>query len=422
MDEIKNVKAREILDSRGNPTVEAIVKTGKASASAAVPSGASTGENEALELRDKGERYHGKGVLKAVENINNIIAPELNGMSVLDQSKIDKRMLDIDGTDDKSNIGANAILAVSLASARTASKVLDIPLYRYLGRTNDDLLPAPFMNVLNGGEHAGNELDIQEYMLVPVGADTFKEALRMGTEVYHVLEDIIEKKYGPSATSIGDEGGYAPPLEDPIEPFELLSEAIQETGYGEKIKLAIDSAASEFKTKDGYDFSGEKLSLDEMVDFYDRLVEEFPIISIEDPLAEDDWSGFSTLTDRLGHKTQIIGDDLFVSNPEIIRKGIREEVCNCVLLKVNQIGSLTEAMEAASIAKRNDYGLQVSHRSGETCDPFIADLSVALSSGQIKAGAPSRGERTAKYNRLLQIEDELEDVARYSGAENESHH
>jgi len=413
MSEIISVGAREILDSRGNPTVEAVVKTTEGRGRAAVPSGASTGSSEALELRDGGERYRGKGVQNAVENIRNTIAPELIGESIVEQALIDKKMIELDGSEDKSNLGANAILAVSLAAARAGASSLEIPLFKYLGRINDLTLPVPFMNVLNGGEHAGNDLDIQEYMIAPVGAESFKEGLRIGTETYHALGEILEKRYGPAATNLGDEGGYAPPLEDPVEPFELMMEAIEECGYKGKIKLAIDTAATELKTPKGYESGGEVLSTEKMIEFYERMIDDYPLISIEDPLDEGDWKGFIEFTERCGDEIQIVGDDIFVSNPELIEKGIEEGACNSVLLKVNQIGSLTEAMDAASLAFEHGYKIMVSHRSGETTDDFIADLAVALSSGQIKTGAPSRGERTAKYNRLLRIEEKLEGVRKY---------
>jgi len=413
MSEIISVEAREILDSRGNPTVEAVVKTTEGRGRAAVPSGASTGSNEALELRDGGKRYRGKGVQNAVENIRNKIAPELVGESIVEQVHIDKKMIELDGSEDKSNLGANAILAVSLATARAGASSLGIPLFKYLGRINDLTLPVPFMNVLNGGEHAGNDLDIQEYMIAPVGAESFKEGLRIGTETYHALGEILEKRYGPAATNLGDEGGYAPPLDDPIEPFELMIEAIEECGYNREIKLAIDTAATELRTPKGYESGGEVLGTEEMIEFYERMIEDYPLISIEDPLDERDWNGFIEFTKRCGDEIQIVGDDLFVSNPELIKRGIEEGACNSVLLKVNQIGSLTEAMNAASLAFEHGYSIMVSHRSGETTDDFIADLAVALSSGQIKTGAPSRGERTAKYNRLLRIEEKLEDAEEY---------
>ena len=415
MYEIVSIRAREILDSRGNPTVEAIVETSCGVGKAAVPSGASTGSREALELRDGGERYRGKGVVTAVNNIETTIAESLIGIDVRNQSEIDRKMLDLDGTDDKSELGANAILAVSLASARAASSALDIPLYRYLGRPNDYMLPVPFMNVLNGGEHAGNDLDIQEYMIAPTIADSYKEALRKGVEIYHKLGEIIEVEYGPSATNIGDEGGYAPPLKDPFKPFDLISDAIEEAGYWGEVHLALDAAASEFYQNGSYKFAGKDFSSDDMIDFYGELLDKYPIISFEDPLSEEDWSGFTKMTERMGSDVQIVGDDLFVSDPEIIDEGIERGACNCVLLKVNQIGTLTEAMNAASKATKNGYGVQVSHRSGETADTFIADLAVATSSGQIKTGAPARGERVAKYNRLLEIGSELGDIAEYGG-------
>lgn len=406
MYEIESVRALEVLDSRGNPTVMAWVTTPESFGRAAVPSGASTGSREAVELRDGGDRYAGKGVLKAVENVNTRIAPAVLGMDVMDQKSIDRVMIEMDGTDNKSELGANAILAVSLATSRAAAGALDVPLYRYLGRPNDTLLPVPYLNVINGGEHAGNELDIQEHMIAPVGGKNFAESLRMGVEVYHELGRVLKKRYGPVATNVGDEGGYAPPVKDPLEPFELITEAIEETGYDREVKIAVDTAASEFYREGSYHFGGKELSSSDMVNFYERLIEEYPIISIEDPLAEDDWSGFRDMTQRLGNKVQIVGDDIFVSNPQIIKKGIAEGICNAVLLKVNQIGTLTEALDAASLAMNNGYGIMVSHRSGETEDDYIADLAVALSCGQIKSGAPARGERTAKYNRLLEIEAE----------------
>ncbi len=413
MVEIISIDAREILDSRGNPTVQALVKTKNSVGKASVPSGASTGMNEALELRDENDRYRGKGVQNAVENIKNAIASELLGEDVTEQMKIDKKMIELDGTEDKRELGANAILAVSLAAARAASKEVNLPLYRYIGRLNDVSLPVPFLNVLNGGEHAGNDLDIQEYMIAPTGAQNFKEALRIGSEVYHSLGDIIEKKYGSSATNLGDEGGYAPPLSDPTEPFDLILQAVEKCGYSEEIDLAIDTAASEIKTPKGYESGGDILSSKEMIQFYEEMVKDYPVISIEDPLAEDDWKGFVEITERVGDELQVIGDDLFVSDPKLIQRGIEEGACNSILLKVNQIGTLSEAMEAATLAVENGYNVMVSHRSGETSDPFIADLSVALSSRQIKTGAPARGERTAKYNRLLAIEEELDDISSY---------
>ncbi len=413
MIEIESIEAREILDSRGNPTVEAEVHTSKGEGKAAVPSGASTGSNEALELRDGGNRYLGKGVQEAVKNIRETISPKLVGENILDQAHLDNKMIELDGQEDKSNLGANAILAVSLAAARAGAASLDQSLFKYLGRVNDLVLPVPFMNVLNGGEHAGNDLDIQEFMIAPTGAESFKEALRIGAETYHALGKILEEKYGPSSSNLGDEGGYAPPLEDPTEPFELMMEAIEENGYSDKVDLAIDTAATEFKTSAGYESGDDVLSTDEMIQFYDRIVEKYPLISMEDPLGEDDWKGFKKITEKWGEDVQVVGDDLFVSNPKLIQKGIGRGICNAVLLKVNQIGSLTEAMNAAKLSIENGYNVMVSHRSGETSDHFIADLAVALSSGQIKTGAPARGERTSKYNRLIRIEEELGSEAEY---------
>ncbi len=407
MYEVNSIDALEVLDSRGNPTVQVTVTTPVSIGKASVPSGASTGKREALELRDDGERYRGKGVLTAVENIEEQIAPMLIGYDVRDQVGIDKTMLELDGTEDKSSLGANSILAVSLAVSKAAAAAVDLPLYVYLGRPNDVKLPVPFLNVINGGEHAGNDLDIQEHMIAPVGASNFSEALRMGVEVYHALGALLKDRYGPVATNVGDEGGYAPPIDDPIEPFELILEAIDQLGYTGEVKIAVDTAASEFYTDGLYSFGGKELESSEMVDFYEMLIGKYPIVSLEDPLAEDDWSGFKEITTRIGEDVQIVGDDIFVSNPTIIERGISEGVCNAVLLKVNQIGSLSEALDAASLAMSSGYGIMVSHRSGETTDDFIADLSVALSCGQIKSGAPCRGERTVKYNRLLEIEKEL---------------
>jgi len=413
MYEITSIDALEVLDSRGNPTIQVAVTTPVSVGKASVPSGASTGKREALELRDKDDRYRGKGVLSAIENIEDRISPMIIGLDVRDQGLIDKKMIDLDGTEDKSSLGANSILAVSLAVSKAAAVAVDLPLYAYLGRPNDVRLPVPFMNVINGGEHAGNDLDIQEHMIAPVGAKNFSEALRMGVEVYHTLGSLLKKRYGPVATNVGDEGGYAPPIDDPIEAFEIIVEAIDQLGYTEEVKIAVDTAASEFYNDGSYLFGGKELDSSHMVDFYEMLIDEYPIISLEDPLAEDDWPGFKELTTRLGDDVQIVGDDIFVSNPKIIEKGIQEGVCNSVLLKVNQIGSLSEALDAASLAMNNGYGIMVSHRSGETTDDFIADLSVALSCGQIKSGAPCRGERTVKYNRLLEIENELTHSSTY---------
>lgn len=403
----------EVLDSRGNPTVRVTVITQSAMGIAYVPSGASTGEKEALELRDGDERYRGKGVQKAVNNILKKIRPEIVGRDVRAQPEIDSIMIEMDGSEDKSSLGANAILGVSLALAKCAADALGGALYRYLGSPMTNILPVPYMNVINGGEHAGNTLDIQEHMIVPVEAESYSEALRKSVEVFHTLGDILKNRYGAEATNVGDEGGYAPPMNDPYEPFELMNQAIEESGYVGEIVMAVDSAASEFCKNGDYIFNGKNLRTDKMIEFYQDLIEKYPIISIEDPLDEDDWDGFRKLTEEIGNKVQLVGDDIFVSNPRIIEKGIKEEVCNAVLLKVNQIGTLTEAMKASDLAMKGGYEVMVSHRSGETCDPLIADLAVALSCGQIKTGAPCRGERVAKYNRLLEIERELGDLSVY---------
>jgi len=420
---ITKIKAREILDSRGNPTVEVdVITEGGAMGRAAVPSGASTGRYEALELRDGGQRYHGKGVLKAIKNINEIIAPALKGFDVRKQEEIDKKMIELDGTPNKSKLGANAILAVSLATARAAANALKTPLYRYLSKDKDELLlPVPLMNIINGGKHAGNKLNIQEFMIIPHGGKTFRETLRMGVEVYHILKKIIERKYGRNAINVGDEGGYAPPMEQTTEALEVLIKSIEETGYMPKkeILLGLDAAASEFyneKTKKYY-LDQKELSMDELIDYYTQLIETYPVISIEDPFQEEDFKAFAEFTEKLGSKVQIVGDDLFVTNVERLEKGIQIGAANALLLKVNQIGTLTEALEAAKMAYQHDYAVVVSHRSGETEDPFIADLAVALCTGQIKTGAPARSDRTSKYNQLLRIEEELGEKARFPASE-----
>ncbi len=418
MTKIAAVRAREVLDSRGEPTVEVEVRLEDGTVGRAiVPSGASTGTHEALELRDGDDRYGGKGVRRAVRNVEEIIAPELEGMDATAQEEIDRLMLELDGTDNKSHLGANAILGVSLAVARAAARSLGIPLYRYLGGPGACRLPVPFMNVINGGEHAGNDLDFQEHMIVPHGFDRFSEALRAGTETYHVLGELLEEEYGAIATNVGDEGGYAPPMKDMVEPFEMLVEAIEEAGYspGREIALALDAAATEFYDEEEgvYRAYGEKYTRDELLDLYKDLVDQYPIVSIEDPFQEEDFRGFAQITRELGDKVQIVGDDLFVTNPERLRKGIRKGSANALLLKVNQIGTLTEALEAGQLALQHGYGVMVSHRSGDTEDPFIADLAVALNCGQIKTGAPARSERTAKYNRLLRIEEELGGAAEF---------
>ncbi|WP_456435935.1 phosphopyruvate hydratase [Methanopyrus sp.] len=418
MPRIASVKAREVLDSRGEPTVEVEVELEDGTVGRAmVPSGASTGTYEALELRDGDDRYGGKGVRRAVRNVEEIIAPEIEGLDATSQSDIDRMMIELDGTENKSHLGANAILGVSLAVARAAAKSLGIPLYRYLGGPTARRLPVPFMNVINGGEHAGNELDFQEHIIVPHGFESFSEALRAGVETYHVLGELLEEEYGPIATNVGDEGGYAPPMKDMMEPLDVLVEAIEEAGYapGREIALALDAAASEFYDEDSgtYRAYGQKYTRDELIDVYKDLVSQYPIVSIEDPLHEEDFRGFAKITEELGDKIQIVGDDLFVTNPNRLRKGIEMGAANALLLKVNQIGTLTEAMEAGELALHHGYGVMVSHRSGDTEDPFIADLAVALGCGQIKNGAPARSSRTAKYNQLLRIEEDLAGTAEF---------
>ena len=411
--------AREILDSRGNPTVEVEVFLEDGTIGhAAVPSGASTGAFEACELRDGDKaRYGGKGVLKAVENVNSIIGPAIQGFDATEQAAIDKLMISLDGTDNKSKLGANAILGVSMAVARAAAKSLDLPLYQYLGGFNAKELPVPMMNILNGGAHADNNVDIQEFMIMPVGAVSFTEALRSCAEVYHTLKTVLKGK--GLSTGVGDEGGFAPNLESNEEALEVICEAIKAAGYepGKDFKLAIDAASSEFYKDGKYDLAGEgKIkTAEEMVDFYEYLVGKYPIVSIEDGLAEEDWDGWKVLTDRLGKKVQLVGDDLFVTNSKRLAKGIDMGVANSILVKVNQIGTLTEAFEAMELAKRSGYTCVVSHRSGETEDAIIADIAVAVNAGQIKTGAPARSERVAKYNQLLRIEENLYETAEYKG-------
>lgn len=405
---IDYVKARQILDSRGNPTVEVEMGSGNFRACACSPSGASTGSSEALELRDRGGEYLGKSVRKAIENINNIIAPELKGRDPREQREIDRIMIELDGTENKSRLGANSIVACSMACSKLASLCEGIELYEYLGNIfgfKPKILPVPAMNVINGGKHAGNELDIQEHMIMPVRAGSFSEALRYGTEVYHVLKEKIISKYGRSAINVGDEGGYAPPLRETREAFDLILDAIEELGYQDKVRLAFDAAASEFFEQDSYKIGRKRLRSGELADFYGDLIETYNIISVEDPFAEEDWDGFVEFTKRFGEKIQIVGDDIFVTNVRRLKRGIELGACNALLLKVNQIGTVSEAIDAANLAFENNYRVMVSHRSGETCDDFIADLSVAINCGQIKSGAPARGERVAKYNRLLKIEE-----------------
>ena len=416
---ISDVWAREILDSRGNPTVEVeVVLEGGALGRAAVPSGASTGAHEALELRDgDAKRYSGKGVLRAVKNVNEVIAPEIVGMDAVLQEEIDEVLLDLDGTENKSNLGANALLGVSLAVAKAASEALILPLYRYLGGVYASLLPVPLMNILNGGKHADNNVDIQEFMIVPVNFPFFSEALRAGVEVYHSLKKVLKEK--GLSVAVGDEGGFAPNLSSNQEALDVLVEAIEKAGYspGKDIYLALDSAASEFFKEGRYVLQGEEkeLTSSEMVNFYRGLVESYPIISIEDALSEDDWEGWKELTEVLGEKVQLVGDDLFVTNPERLERGIKEGIANSILIKVNQIGTLTETLQTVELAKKSSYTSVISHRSGETEDTTIADLAVAVRAGQIKTGAPCRSERVAKYNQLLRIEEELGPAAEFAG-------
>ncbi len=416
---IYDIIGRQIIDSRGNPTIEVdVILEDGTYGRAAVPSGASTGENEAHELRDGNNSvYLGKSVYQAVDNINTTIAEALEGFDCLEQAQIDNILLDLDGTKNKSNLGANAILGVSLAVARAAANHLMIPLYRYIGGVSANTLPTPMMNIINGGKHADNNVDIQEFMILPVGASTFSDAMRMGVEVFHNLKSVLKNKgYN---TSVGDEGGFAPSLKSNEEAFDVILEAIEKAGYkpGEDFLLSIDVAASEMYENGKYKMyksTGELKTGDEMIDWYAALAEKYPLISIEDGLDENDWENWKKLTERLGNKVQLVGDDLFVTNPEFLARGIETKTANSILVKVNQIGTLTETIEAVNMAHRNGYTSIISHRSGETEDTFIADLSVALNSGQIKTGAPSRSDRTAKYNQLLRIEEELDTDSYYS--------
>ena len=414
---IKDIKARQILDSRGNPTVEADVITEYGLARAAVPSGASTGVHEALELRDNGKSFSGKGVMKAVKNVNDIIAKELIGMDCTEQGKIDNAMQNIDKTKNKSNLGANAILAVSMAACKAGAMCKSIPLYRHIAeiaRNNKLVLPVPGFNVINGGKHAGNKLDIQEFMILPVGAKSFSQALQMGAEVYHTLKGLIKDKYGIDAVNVGDEGGFAPPLENIEEPIIILEQAIKKAGYEGKIKIALDAAASEFYSNNKYNIDGNKLSADELIAKYVEIIQKYGLISIEDPFEQEDFQSFKKLNEIAGEECQIVGDDLLVTNVDRIQCAIENNSCNALLLKLNQIGSVTEAIDAAKLAKSAGWAVMVSHRSGETEDSFIADLAVGISSGQIKSGAPCRGERLAKYNQLLRIEEELGKESAYA--------
>jgi enolase len=415
---IEAVGAREILDSRGNPTVEVEVALDDGTfARAAVPSGASTGQFEAVELRDGDTaRYGGKGVIKAVTAVLDEIGPQVTGYEASEQRLVDARLIELDGTDDKSQFGANAILGVSLAVAKAAASSAELPLFRYLGGPNASLLPVPMFNILNGGAHADSNVDIQEFMIAPIGAPTFTEAVRYGAETYHALKSVLKSK--GLSTGLGDEGGFAPNLAANAEALDLIIEAIQKAGYqpGRDIALAIDAAATEFYNEGLYEFEGGKKSSAEMTEYYERLVGEYPIVSFEDPLSEEDWSGWAALTAVVGNRVQIVGDDLFVTNPTRVARGIDEDAANALLVKVNQIGTLTETFEAVELAHRNRFATMMSHRSGETEDTTIADLAVAVGSGQIKTGAPARSERVAKYNQLIRIEEELDDAARYAGA------
>src|SRR5213082_2333308 len=420
MSQIDRIHAREILDSRGNPTVEAdVILVSGERGRAAVPSGASTGEHEAVELRDGDpKRYGGKGVLKAVHNVNDVIARELKAADALDQRSIDQRLIELDATPNKSRLGANALLAVSMATARAAANYRKLPLYRYLGGEAANNLPVPMMNIVNGGAHADNNVDFQEFMIVPVGAKRFSEALRMGAEIFHTLKSVLKKK--GYATGVGDEGGFAPNLKSNEEAIETILEAVAQSGYeaGGDVLLALDPAASEFYDGQSYVFKksdGRKLSSDEMISFWKGWVDSYPIISIEDGLAENDWDGWKALTDELGERVQLVGDDLFVTNTKFLQKGIDLGVANSILIKVNQIGTLTETLDCLQLAKSNGRTAIVSHRSGETEDAFIADLAVATNAGQIKTGSASRSDRIAKYNQLLRIEEELGTAARYLG-------
>ena len=416
MSKIKVVNARENLDSRGNPTIDVeVVLEDKSIGRAAVPSGASTGAFEAAELRDGGSRYLGKGVTSAVKNVIEKITPVVIGMSATDQRAIDQKMISLDGTKNKSGLGANAILGVSLATARAASVSANQSLFAYLGGSKAKTLPVPMMNILNGGAHADTNVDIQEFMIAPIGADSFKESLRWGAEIYHSLKSVLKKK--GLATSIGDEGGFAPNLDSNRAALDLILVAIEGAGFkvGSQIALAMDVAATEFFSKGKYEFEGKSLTSEQMITYYSDLVSNYPLVSIEDPLDEDDWSGWARLTAELGEKIQIVGDDLFVTNPERLAKGIESKTANALLVKVNQIGTLTETIDAVNMAHENNYKSMMSHRSGETEDTTIADLAVALNCGQIKTGAPARSERVAKYNQLLRIEEELAADAVYAG-------
>jgi enolase len=414
---IDAVGAREILDSRGNPTVEVEVALDDGTiARAAVPSGASTGAFEAVELRDGGERYGGKGVTRAVDGVLDVIGPELVGYEATEQRLVDQRLIDLDGTPDKSRLGANAILGVSLAVARAAADSTGLPLFRYVGGPSAHVLPVPMLNILNGGAHADSNVDVQEFMIAPIGAATFAEALAVGAETYHALKSVLKGR--GLSTGLGDEGGFAPDLPNNRAALDLIAEAVEKAGYtlGTDVAFALDVAATEFHGDGGYDFEGQTRSAEYLVDYYRELVDAYPVVSIEDPLSEEDWDGWVAMTAALGDRVQIVGDDLFVTNPTRLADGIERGAANALLVKVNQIGTLTETLDAVGLAHRSGYRCMMSHRSGETEDTTIADLAVATDCGQIKTGAPARSERVAKYNQLLRIEEELDDAARYAGA------
>ncbi len=417
MTELIDVRAREVIDSRGNPTVEVDVTLAcGAQGRAAVPSGASTGTREALELRDKSEnRFMGKGVLNAVTNVNEVIAPEIIGCDAMDQAGLDHEMIYIDGTDNKSRLGANAILGVSMAAARAAAQACEIPLYQHLGGINARVMPIPMMNIINGGAHAANNLDIQEFMILPIGAPNVTEAIRMGAETFHNLKKILKDK--GLSTGVGDEGGFAPNLQSNEEAIEYILRAIEAAGYqpGKDIGIGLDAAASEFFKDGKYVFAseGRTLSAEEMIDYYERLIDKYPLLSIEDGLAEGDWDNWERMSQRLGDRIQIVGDDIFVTNPDIFKEGIARGVCNSILVKLNQIGTVTETLDTIQMAKESGYTTVISHRSGETEDTFIADLAVGVNAGQIKTGSMSRSDRVAKYNQLIRIEERLEDAAVY---------
>ncbi len=417
MSRIIDVKARQVLDSRGNPTVEAeVFLESGAVGRGIVPSGASTGENEALELRDGNSLYYlGKSVLRAVENVNTIIADELIDLDIEHQAELDDLLISLDGTENKSKLGANAILAVSMAFARAKAEELGVPLFKYLGGEMAKILPAPLMNIINGGVHADNNLDLQEFMIIPVFGDEFAETLRCGVEIYHTLKRVLKEK--GFSTNVGDEGGFAPSLGSNKEALDLIMEAIEKANYkpGEDVLLALDAASSEFYENGKYRIEGKELTSEQLVDYYETLINQYPIVSIEDPMAENDWEGWKIITERLGKKVQLVGDDLFTTNPRILEKGIEEGIANSILIKLNQIGTVTETLETIRLAQENGYTYIISHRSGETEDTFISHLAVATNSGQIKTGAPARGERTAKYNELLRIEEYLGEAGLFKG-------